>query len=466
MNPNELLDHIRSGPAELMLDKALPFRPRTSSNPYDDFKEFLEALHSSETIRYVRCDSNRRLGIAEDEWVLLVKTLGSIKGIEHLRFNCRPGSRDFHPFQAVADAVNSAQSVLELVVEIENVRFPRDLSGLPALASALRKHTSLKEFSLMDLRSPLEAAQSAALSLDPILQALSVCPHLQLAFIMTPCASADAIRSLLQLPMDRFVSLALTPDQWLVVADEIRLGHCLIKELTLCMLQGASSKTSEAVEAVASAIREDRHLEFLELGVEDGFTDEAGVALAEALTTNKTLLKLLLNDNLFASASVHTKAYMGTQAYEAFGAMLRVNTSIELDLSALDADVVDQRLVDSRNQILIEQRLNEVGRGRLLASSQTPREEWVDALQELNARNDNDLFKVGCLYSLLQLNPLVCLSKLNNTTNSGPSTRLAKKQNKKRASEIVRYFRRLLLFAALSVFEIRQFRLFGSRNKK
>jgi hypothetical protein len=112
---------------------------------------------------------------------------------------------------------------------------------------------------------------------------------------------------------------------------------------------------------------------------------------------------------------------LGVQAYEAFGAMLRVNTSIELNLPVppIDDAVGDQKLDDSRNQLLIEQRLNEVGRGRLLASSQTPREEWVDALQELNAPNDNDLFEVGCMYSLLQLNPSVCLLELNNSTNSG-----------------------------------------------
>jgi hypothetical protein len=40
----------------------------------------------------------------------------------------------------------------------------------------------------------------------------------------------------------------------------------------------------------------------------------------------------------------------------------------------------------------IEKRLNEVGRGRLLESSQTPREEWVNALQELNALHDDDDF--------------------------------------------------------------------------
>jgi hypothetical protein len=209
------------------------------------------------------------------------------------------------------------------------------------------------------------------------------------------------------------LTLALTPDHWLVVADEIRLGRCLIKDLKLCMEQIENSKATIAVKAVASAIREDRHLESLTLQIEDGFTDEAGVALAVALTINKTLRMLVLDDNLFSIRdSVLTKDSLGAQAYEAFGAMLRVNTSINVYLPTFnfyvdDNDDDDQKLVDSRNQMLIEVRLNKFGRGRLLMSSQTPREEWVNALQELNARTDNDLFKVSCLYSLLRLNPSV-----------------------------------------------------------
>jgi hypothetical protein len=43
-NPaRELVDHIRSGPAELVLHAPLHFRLRTRSNPYD-FNEFLRAL--------------------------------------------------------------------------------------------------------------------------------------------------------------------------------------------------------------------------------------------------------------------------------------------------------------------------------------------------------------------------------------------------------------------------------------
>jgi hypothetical protein len=244
---------------------------------------------------------------------------------------------------------------------------------------------------------------------------------LQLVTIMTKFASANAILNLVQLRTDTLFSLALTPVQWSAAANEIRLGRCIIKKLQLVLLQSSRSEATEAVKAVASAILEDRHLESLELQIENGFTDEAGVALAEALATNKTLRRLLLDDTMFASNIVHTKARLGAQAYEAFGSMLRVNTSLNLILpdDALDYDVGDKKDAELFNQMLIEQRLNEVGRGRPLTSSQTPREEWINALQELIATNDNDRFKVGCLYSLLRLYPDLCMLELNHSTNPG-----------------------------------------------
>jgi hypothetical protein len=276
MNPRELVDHIRSSPAELVLDEPLRFRRRTRSNPCD-FNEFLQALQFSETIRSVECDSHRMLCITEDEWVLLVKMVGSIKGIHTLILDCTQISRDFHPFQAVADAVNTAHSLRALELALHEI-IPRDPLGLTALANALREHKSLQEFVLMDWSPLPEAGQNA--DFDPVLQVLSACPYLHDIFIMTEFASVDAIRNLLQLPTDTGLHLALTPVQWLAVADEIRLGRCLIKNLILDMFQCSSFESTEAVKAVASAIREDHHLESLVLRMEDGFTDEAGVALA------------------------------------------------------------------------------------------------------------------------------------------------------------------------------------------
>jgi hypothetical protein len=54
--------------------------------------------------------------------------------------------------------------------------------------------------------------------------------------------------------------------------------------------------------------------------------------------------------------------------------MLRVNTSLDLMIRPSETDGVNERLRESRDQLRIEQRLNLVGRGRLLASSQTTRE--------------------------------------------------------------------------------------------
>jgi hypothetical protein len=97
------------------LHASLHFRRRTRSNPCD-FIEFLKALQSSETVRDGICCSQLHLGIVEDEWVLLVKTIGSIKYIQNLILRCRTGYRDSHPFQAVARAVNNAQLLRKLVI--------------------------------------------------------------------------------------------------------------------------------------------------------------------------------------------------------------------------------------------------------------------------------------------------------------------------------------------------------------
>jgi hypothetical protein len=147
------------------------------------------------------------LSISEDDWVPLVTTLGRIKGIHRLNLFCRTGSRDFYRFH---EAVNNACSLRKLEICHHGESFPRDASGLSALADALREHTGLLEFSFIDWRSLLEVAQSTAL--DRVLWALPGCSHLRkLTMINLPQAhSATDLRLLLYL------------EQWLAVADEIR----------------------------------------------------------------------------------------------------------------------------------------------------------------------------------------------------------------------------------------------------
>jgi hypothetical protein len=184
--------------------------------------------------------------------------------------------------------VKSTQSLYRLAIGLGNGRFPRDPSGLIALADTLRAYTTLREFTWVDR---MEAVQD--LSPDVVLQALPACIHLQKVRNKTRCASTDVMQNLLHLHEDTALLLALTLDHWMEVVDEIRQGSCNIRSLTLSFLRYATrSEAMEAVKSLASAIQMDRNLTYLCLQMEVGFTDKAGVALAEALMVNKTLRML------------------------------------------------------------------------------------------------------------------------------------------------------------------------------
>jgi hypothetical protein len=264
MNSRELLvDHVRSGPSELVLYDPLRFRRRTRSNPCD-FNEFLQALQSSETIRDITCGSHQELGIAEDEWVLLVKAIGRIKGIDDLKLHCTPGSRDFQPFQAVACAVKNAQSLRKLRVVVEGETFLSDQSGLIALTSALRGHTTLHTFVWAEFGSRPEAVLQVT-TRDPLLRILPACPNLRMVAIMTKYTSPTAMKNLLQLTPTAELHLVLEFDQWLAVADEIQSGRCNVQMLNLGMRQVTRSEATDAVKALESAIRLDHNLEYISL---------------------------------------------------------------------------------------------------------------------------------------------------------------------------------------------------------
>jgi hypothetical protein len=139
------------------------------------------------------------------------------------------------------------------------------------------------------------------------------------------------------------------------------------------------------------------------------------VALAEALTVNKTLHTISLStEPVFTDGRFPDTDELGTPAYEAFSAMLRGNTGINLQLPPFHYTSGDQRLIESHDQMIIEKRLNQVGRGRLLTpSNHTTREQRVDALHDLSTDDVNNApsFRVSCLYSLLRLKPsVVCKS--------------------------------------------------------
>jgi hypothetical protein len=401
MNIRELVDHIRSGPAELVLDKPLRFRRRTRSNPCD-FNEFLQALQSSETIRNVTCKQHI---CPDDEWVLLVKTIGLITNIQNLNINCPFGSREFHPLQAVADGVKNAHSLCELRITVDWGSFPRGSSELIALANAIQEHTTLQKFLWSDFGSHVQPGAVPCAALDPVFLALQTCHHLREVIINATCIGAG-IMTLLH--MQSTLALVLEKESWLAVADEIRRGRCNVKRLVLDLVKVTRSEGTEALQAVASAIQMDNNIESLALRMITGYTDEAGVALAEALTVNTTLKSL---DLYTTGTQEHNIDSLGVPAYEALSAML-VKKRLVLKLPTFKTAGADEKLCESRDQLLIEMRLNEVGRGILLSSTFTTRDMWVYSLCALNSKNmdESPAFQVSCLYSILLSHPFVCMT--------------------------------------------------------
>jgi hypothetical protein len=245
-----------------------------------DFNEFLQVLQSSETIRTVTRKSQLQLSITEEERALLVETIGRIKDIQILHFFCKAGFLDFHPFHALADAVNNAQSLRCLLVELEGENFSEDSSGLTVLANALREQTALQEVRWFDWFYTLEAAPQD-LSPDCVIWALIACPHLEMVTITTTSASADAMKTF---TAEEDNLRSSTEHRTLVGGgrrDSTGSLQCQRPLSSYVPQHDSSSESTEAVKAIASAIWFDRHLECLVLEMAYGFTDEAGVALAE-----------------------------------------------------------------------------------------------------------------------------------------------------------------------------------------
>jgi hypothetical protein len=151
--------------------------------------------------------------------------------------------------------------------------------------------------------------------------------------------------------------------------------HIIVQRLTLAVPPRSSSEAAEALHAVASAIQLDRNLADPTLKMEDGFADKAGVALTEqALTVNTSLRRIILSTTVRPDHQARTRATLGAPAFRALRAMLRINTSLVRNLPPFESDGADERLLECQKQMRIEQRLNQVGREKLVASRQTTEE--------------------------------------------------------------------------------------------
>jgi hypothetical protein len=110
---------------------------------------------------------------------------------------------------------------------------------------------------------------------------------------------------------------------------------------------------------------------------------------------NTTLHLINLSDTVYQCGRY--KAILGIPTYEAFTALLRVNTSLDL-LPPFDITGADARLLECHDQLRTEKRPHHM-----------TREEWVDALHKLSSDVSDDPSPSETV-PLLRLQAAVCLS--------------------------------------------------------
>jgi len=408
MTPQELRDHIQSGPEKLTLTFPLHFRrPRTFSN-LCNFDNLLQALQSNQTIREVVCYSHVALSITESAWCRLVRALGSISGLKKLLVAWQNGSQAFHPLQAVARAVDNASSLRRLSILASGIE-QSDPSGGLLLVQSLRQRGTLEYLCW--------SAEMQTTTRIPQLIATGAC--LRKVAIVNQNLTRDDVRCLSRSPNLNHLYLEGTVDSWLVIADEIRNGRFRPETMALIRTTASSAlETDDAIQAIIGALECDSSLRNLGICSITGFTDEMGVALAKALTVNTTLEKIYLKNKYpTLNHPLHQQSQppkvLGAKACKALAAMLKTKKILfRLELPGIKSDA-DSETMLQHFLMCIEIYLTNAGRGSLVMSNQTTREEWINVLQDLDVtvskeQNKRSSFQLSCLYSMLQLNPGIC----------------------------------------------------------
>jgi hypothetical protein len=434
MQPQQLLDTIQGNPEELKLFETIRFRRRTRSNPVD-LNTILQALRDCTTIQVVICSRHFMAGITQAEWFRFLQTMGSIPNLKELYFVCH----SVVPVMAICHAVSTSRSLRKLFFGHDNM-LTGNIAELRALATRSSssgaprtdidtnpentgnndhylQHSVLEELIWLGGANDAHAhdasnpQQEPIVAFDALLQALIPCPKLRTAKIGTERIPEDTLRLLLRAPTFTSLHMLATMDEWLVVANELQQNTACLKELVLSS-HFTKSDTNKAIGALATAIQQDEHLVRLRLEMCNGYTDDAGVALAEAMRLNTVLRHVDLDENGgCGEASGDTRNTMGCTAYKALTAMAVTRSDLKLGVPVVDksASTADK---EQYARMRIELRLNAVGRRQLLATSPTTREAWVNGLVKLNTRSTdaqgNRNIQVDCLYTFLLLNPTVC----------------------------------------------------------
>ena len=354
-----------------------------------DLGDITRAIRANKTVKEVSvfCE------YIEDDWSTqgavwrIFRAVGQLPKLECLLFDYIGSDGDELPVRLLSAVVQAAVKLKRL--ELSCVQLTGTREQFLEFSRALRQKQSLQKFHIYGSYIKEAEQVSWPYLLNSSVEALSGLECLEdvlitaLDFSSLGKLSSDILGRLIRTStsLKRLVlgEFELNDEHIVAMADALE-DNRVLKEISFGCSLGA-----EGGEALAKMLRSNQALEILHIHVAnlDG-GEEHHCALARALTSNSVVKQFSLYG---------TAGSMIRKTQEAYAKMLETNYTLE----ELEFQDEDESLQPQMEMYL---KLNACGRGQLLQSTTTNRDDWISALLRIHD-------ELNCVFYLLSLNPTI-----------------------------------------------------------
>ncbi|CAB9526914.1 expressed unknown protein [Seminavis robusta] len=341
----------------------------------------------SEVIIYV--DESFLVELPVEETHDLFRTIGGMPNLQKLGFHSQSGSSGVLSIQALIAITSHATRMVHF--GISDVALWGSQADFQLWATQLQTQLFLQSFCVCECEL-LEPSKECPL--DPLLTVLSILPSLEALFLQAATPNA-----LGQVSPEAVGAIGMAPQ-----LQDLRLGNFELKHghvvqmakvlpsnavLTELKLDASVEFHRETAVAMAKILRYNRRLKSLELGLTSMMPDDCSVVLAESLKYNTTLESFTLS----RGANARFRPTISKACQAAFVEMLHQNY-------VLETLVLFQRF-PVKKEFKLYLTLNKYGRGKLLMSHASEREDWIQAIHKVNDDLDS-------IFYYLSINPSLC----------------------------------------------------------
>jgi hypothetical protein len=341
----------------------------------------------SEVIIYV--DESFLVELPVEETHDLFRTIGGMPNLQKLGFHSQSGSSGVLSIKALIAITSPATRMVHF--GISDVALWGSQADFQLWATQLQTQLFLQSFCVCEceLLDP-----SKECPLDPLLTVLSILPSLEALFLQAATPNA-----LGQVSPEAVAAIGMAPQ-----LQDLRLGNFELKHphmvqmgkvlssnvvLTELKIDSCVELHRETAVAMAKMLRNNRRLKSFELGLTSMIPDDCAVVLAESLKYNTTMESFTLSKGTGARFRPITSQVCQT----AFVDMLHQNY-------VLETLVLFQRF-PVKKEFKLYLTLNKYGRGKLLMSHASEREDWIQAIYKVNDDLDSIFYYLG-------INPSLC----------------------------------------------------------